>query len=296
MRSKHISFQHLIVDLHQTCSSVSSTCCPINFNWNSCTVETKQNPSNSVAHSRSVPTILAHFFRKSRSLVSNCCICQITFSTCVTAWPMVFRIIQEHIVRFNPSACLFLTFHRSRSHSDFNNFIQFFIDKKNPWNFVRVPGRHPFEHHCATLGFMSSPHKRYQNVCHPIPAEFFQRLHVSAEASSFRLVLFCCTEGSQIWMVFTTSLLLRKWNMKISRPFPNCGASVGTHQLTTNAWTTRNSKNAKKNEWYLSCSKDGIEIPPNKIEWDHSPWQSSADMHCKSGIQEASRGPIHQIF
>ena len=272
------------------------TCCPINFNWNSRTVETNQNPSNPVAHYRSVPTILTHFFRKSQSLVSNCCIwsdyvfhMRHSLATCFPHNTRTHCSIQSQRMSFSHVPSI-------RSHSDFNKFIQFFTDRKNPWNFVRVPDRHPFERHPATLGFMSWSHKRYQHVCHPIPAEFFQRLHVSSDVSSFRLVLFCCTEGSHAWIVTTTSLLLRKLNMNISRPFPNCGASVETHQLKKkNAWTTRNSQK-EKNEWYLSCSKDGIEIPPNKIEWDHSPWQSFADVHCKSGIQEASRSPIHQIF
>ena len=48
--------------------------------------------------------------------------------------------------------------------------------------------------------------------------------------------------------------------------------------------------------WYLSCPKDGIEILPNKVECDHSPWHSSAEMHWKSGIQEVTRSPVHQNY
>ena len=177
--------------LHQTCASVSSTCCPINLNSNYRTAETNQNPSNPVSRhgprANNPGTLLSKIAKFGFPIAA---FGQITFSTCVTAWPIVLGMLQEHFVRFIPSACLSLTFHQFRSHSDSNHFVQFFTGRTNPENFVRVSDRHLIALHPATSGFMSSRHKRTQHLCHPI------------------LVHFCCTEESQIWIVLTTSLLL----------------------------------------------------------------------------------------
>ena len=48
--------------------------------------------------------------------------------------------------------------------------FNFSLIGKNPENFVHVPHRHLFALHPATSAFMSSPHKRTQHLCHPIPS------------------------------------------------------------------------------------------------------------------------------
>ena len=128
--------------------------------------------------------------RNSRSLVSSCCIWpDYVFHLPVTAWPIVCSMLPEHIVRFNPNACLSLTFHQLRSHSAPRNFARFLYDRKMPQ--ISLTFLFSIHSHFILPHLLSCHRPRKVTNSIPIPCDKFFQRHTPLFLSTSHLVHFC---------------------------------------------------------------------------------------------------------